>query len=100
MDDAALRPSIFVLAGTNGAGKSSVAGASYRKRGANYFNPDEATQRILVTNPGSGLEEANAAAWLQGKRLLERAIREKIDYAFETTLGGNTIPDLLETALH
>ena len=43
--------------------------------------------------------EANAAAWQQGRRLLERAIAERLDFAFETTLGGNTIAALLEKAL-
>lgn len=92
-------PSIYVLAGTNGAGKSSVAGAAFRQSGTDYFNPDEATRRILAAHPGISLQEANSAAWLQGKRLLERAIVERLGFAFETTLGGNTIPRLLETAL-
>ena len=30
--------------------------------------------------------------------MLKRAITERLDFAFETTLGGNTIPRLLETA--
>jgi len=88
-----------VLAGTNGAGKSSVAGAALRESGADYFNPDEATLRILKANPGISIMEANSAAWYEGKRLLERAISERLDFAFETTLGGNTIPDLLKKAL-
>ena len=92
-------PRIYVLAGTNGAGKSSVAGAMFRARGAAYFNPDEATSQILAANPGITLAEANSAAWGQGKRLLERAIAERLDFAFETTLGGHTIPALLDTAL-
>jgi len=87
-----------VLAGVNGAGKSSIGGATFRRSGADYFNPDEATQRILEANPGISLEQANSAAWLEGKRLLERAIAERLDFAFETTLGGNTIARLLETA--
>lgn len=91
-------PSIYVLAGTNGAGKSSVAGAAIRARGADYFNPDEATRRILEANPGIDLREANSQAWLQGKRLLEEAIASRKEFAFETTLGGNSIPALLETA--
>lgn len=37
-------------------------------------------------------------AWNEGKRLLERAIEEKLDLAFETTLGGNTITALLQRA--
>ena len=32
-----------------------------------------------------------AAAWRQGKRLLERALAERLDFAFETTLGGGTM---------
>jgi predicted ABC-type ATPase len=87
------------LAGTNGAGKSSVGGAAVRESGADYFNPDEATLRILDANPGISTTEANSAAWYEGKRLLERAISEGLDFAFETTLGGNTIPDLLKKAL-
>lgn len=97
-DDRAFRPSLYVLAGTNGAGKSSVAGAAFRQSGADYFNPDEATRRILAANPGISLGAANSRAWLQGKRLLERAIAEQLDFAFETTLGGTTIPRLLDTA--
>ncbi len=88
-----------MLAGTNGAGKSSVAGAMFRQSGADYFNPDEAATRILEANPGVSRTEANSAAWHEGKRLLERAIDERLDFAFETTLGGNTIPDLLQKAL-
>lgn len=45
--------------------------------------------------PGLGQTEANAAAWQAGRSLLERAIRERLDFAFETTLGGDTITRLL-----
>jgi predicted ABC-type ATPase len=90
---------IYVLAGTNGAGKSSIGGAAFRAQGAGYFNPDEATNRILAANPGTALARANSAAWDEGKRLLERAIAERLDFAFETTLGGHTITALLDAAL-
>jgi len=90
---------IYVLAGTNGAGKSSVGGAMIRESGAEYFNPDEAALRFRCTNPGMTQEEASSAAWLQGKRLLERAISERLDFALETTLGGHTIARLLDRAL-
>lgn len=93
-----LRPSIFVFAGTNGAGKSSVAGAAFRDNGFEYFNPDEATRRLQDANPGIALEVANSRAWLQGADLLRKAIAQRLDFAFETTLGGNTIPRLLEDA--
>jgi predicted ABC-type ATPase len=90
---------IYVLAGTNGAGKSSLAGAAFRERGAEYFNPDEAARRVRAANPGFALAQANSLAWHQGRRLLEEAIREEKTYAFETTLGGTTIARLLHHAL-
>jgi predicted ABC-type ATPase len=99
MTDRAHLPCIYVLAGTNGAGKSSVGGAMFRESGAEYFNPDEAALRFRSKNPGMTQEEANSAAWRQGKRLLERAISERLDFAFETTLGGETIAGLLHRAL-
>jgi predicted ABC-type ATPase len=92
-------PRIYVLAGTNGAGKSSIGGAMLVEQGVEYFNPDEAAARIRAVNPGISQAEAQSAAWHQGKRLLERSISERLDYAFETTLGGNTIPALLHQAL-
>lgn len=94
------RPGIVVLAGVNGAGKSSVAGESVRDRGGAYFNPDEATKRFLETNPEMSQADANSAAWYQGKRLLQRAVSERLAFAFETTLGGATIIKLLNDAMN
>jgi len=91
--------SVYVLAGTNGAGKSTIGGAMIRASGADYFDPDEAAQRILDANPGASIADTNAAAWLEGKRLLERAIAERGNFAFETTLGGATIAALLADAI-
>ena len=71
----------------------------FRQKGSEYFDPDEAAERILAANPALRLEQANGAAWNEGKRLLERAIDKRCDFAFETTLGGRTIAALLEKAL-
>jgi predicted ABC-type ATPase len=87
------------LAGTNGAGKSSIAGAMFLAQGAEYFNPDEAAILILSANPEIAQAEANSLAWHEGKRLLERAIAERLNFAFETTLGGRTIAALLHSPL-
>lgn len=91
-------PRIYVLAGVNGAGKSSIAGAAFRSYGGEYYNPDEAARALMAANPGLGQREANGVAWTQGRRLLERAIAERLDFAFESTLGGSTIPRLLAEA--
>lgn len=91
----ARRPRLHVIAGVNGAGKSSIAGAAVRLEGSDYFNPDEAARRLRTVHSALTVEEANSLAWQQGARLLKRAIDESLDFTFETTLGGNTMTELL-----
>lgn len=62
-----------------------------------YFNPDEAAKKIRE-EIGCSIDDANAYAWNEGRRLLEQAIRERTNHAFETTLGGKTIAHLLGVA--
>jgi predicted ABC-type ATPase len=99
---AARAGSIYVLAGCNGAGKSSIGGAALHQCGAELFNPDEAAQRITAANatrnPPLTQAQINGAAWNEGLRLLQRAIGERADFAFETTLGGQTMTERLEQA--
>ena len=92
------RGTITVLAGVNGAGKSSVAGAYIRAAGGDYFNPDEFTRSLLRQNPGLDPAEANSLAWTRGKECLAHAIVAGTDFVFETTLGAQTIPQLLARA--
>jgi predicted ABC-type ATPase len=91
-------PNLYVFAGVNGAGKSSIAGAAFRNNGADYYNPDEAARELKAANPGLDQMQANSAAWHRGRELLERAIAGNLDFAFETTLGASTIPQLLMDA--
>jgi predicted ABC-type ATPase len=91
-------PRIWVVAGPNGGGKSSVIGEMIREAGADYLNPDELTRRILERNPGLRLEEANGLAWEETRRRLEQAVLSRTRFAFETTLGGRTIGRLLHRA--
>ena len=91
------RPRILILAGVNGAGKSSVGGELLRRAGRTWFNPDDYARDLLAAC-GCSPTEANAEAWQEGMRRLELAITEKRNHAFETTLGGNTIPATLREA--
>lgn len=70
----------------------------FRQAGASYYNPDEAARSLRQANPRLAHTQANGIAWQQGRRLLERAITEKLDFAFETTLGAGTLPKLLAAA--
>lgn len=84
-----------MLAGVNGAGKSSIGGETIRAFGADFYNPDETARALVTAGPSLGQMQANALAWQQGRQLIERAIAQRLDFAFETTLGGGTIARLL-----
>lgn len=88
------RPFVFVLAGVNGAGKSSVGGHLLAASGVPWFNPDTYTRELLARSTLTP-DEANAKAWHVGRSMLEDAIAQRSNHAFETTLGANTLPNLL-----
>jgi len=69
-----------------------------RAFGGEHYDPDQAARALMAARPGLAQTDANAAAWHQGRRLLERAIAERLDFAFETTLGGSTLARLLGRA--
>lgn len=94
--EASGRPFIFVLAGVNGAGKSSVGGAMLTEHGLTWFNPDGFARELV--SAGVPAEDANGLAWMHGKALLEAALANGANHAFETTLGASTIPELLKGA--
>jgi len=91
------RPVLYVLAGVNGAGKSSVGGYLIQRAGLDWFNPDayaQELQRILSCD----IETANIWAWQEGVQRLDGAIAHGVSHAFETTLGGRTILARLQAA--
>jgi predicted ABC-type ATPase len=91
------RPVLYVLAGVNGAGKSSVGGYMLEQAGLAWFNPDTFAHELRSRIRCSQLE-ANALAWQEGMRRFDAAIAERKNYAFETTLGGNTVPAKIKAA--
>ena len=84
------RAVLYVLAGVNGAGKSSIGGHLLERDGLTWFNPDMFA-RALKAATGCDQEVANAHAWQEGMRRLDEAIAKDLNYAFETTLGGKTV---------
>ena len=52
----------------------------------------------MKAHPALYQADANGAAWRQGVRLLKRAVETRLEFAFETTLGGHTITGLLTQA--
>jgi predicted ABC-type ATPase len=84
------RPVLYVLAGVNGAGKSSIGGHLLEQKDLTWFNPDTFA-RELVALSGCDQATANAHAWAESVRRLDEAIASEHSYAFETTLGGRTV---------
>ena len=74
-----------------------MGGSILQDHGLTWFNPDTYA-REFVRELGVDATEANARAWQYGKSTLESAIANGTNYAFETTLGGNTITALLSKA--
>lgn len=91
------RPVLFVLAGANGAGKSSIGGHLLARHGLTWFNPDTFSRELAAVS-GCAQETANGHAWAESLRRLDEAIALGRDHAFETTLGGHTIAGRLAAA--
>jgi predicted ABC-type ATPase len=84
------RPVLYVLAGVNGAGKSSIGGHLLEREGLTWFNPDTFAREFKAAT-GCDQETANARAWQEGMRRLDEAIAKGWNHAFETTLGGKSV---------
>jgi predicted ABC-type ATPase len=84
------RPVLFVLAGVNGAGKSSIGGHLLARNGLSWFNPDTFARELKAAT-GCDQETANANAWHESMRRLEEAVAKGLNHAFETTLGGTSV---------
>jgi predicted ABC-type ATPase len=84
------RPVLYVLAGVNGAGKSSIGGYLLERRGLTWFNPDTFARKLIAV---SGCDQAtsDAHAWNESVRRLDEAVALGHHHAFETTLGGQTV---------
>ena len=84
------RPVLYVLAGVNGAGKSSIGGYLLERDGLTWFNPDTFARELRVAT-GCDQETANAQAWQEGMRRFDETVAKGLNYAFETTLGVKTV---------
>ncbi|MGB0743716.1 MAG: zeta toxin family protein [Opitutales bacterium] len=88
-------PTIYVLAGVNGSGKSSIGGEILSQKGLPYYNPDLAARKLRELHPMMTQKIANSHAWSLGRDMLIGSIEQRKNFAFETTLGGKTITSLL-----
>lgn len=85
---------VIVVAGTNGAGKSTILNELLLTRGVTVLNPDQIAK--FEIDQGASPAEANSRAWHTNVRKLEDVRDHGGKFAFETTLGGGTITRLLQ----
>jgi len=78
--------------------RAASAAQALRSFGGEYYNPDEAARALMAANPALSQVEANGAACSRVAGCWKRAIAERLDYAFETTLGAKHDPRLLAEA--
>lgn len=90
---------ILVLAGVNGAGKSSIGGANLRANGQDWYNPDEIAREMRLRFPERQPRDIDSQVWREGLNRLRHAIRTNTNFAFETTLGGNSMTAALLDAI-
>jgi predicted ABC-type ATPase len=88
------KPNCYIVAGSNGAGKTTFA-TEFLPRYAectNFINPDLIARGLSPFDP-------NAAMLRAGRVVLERiheSMRGKTDFAFETTLSGRAYASLIK----
>jgi predicted ABC-type ATPase len=90
---------IRVVAGVNGAGKTSVLGRWLREECGPVYDPDDVAARLVAAQPGRALSEAQGDAWQRGYKRLVAAVNTRSNFNLETTLAGSSIAAELERAL-
>ena len=84
---------MVVMAGTNGAGKSSAA-RFIIPEGVDCFNPDQMIKAFHKKNEAA----KNLDAWKHVVKEIKSHINGEKSFAFETTLSDKTVTNKLKTA--
>ena len=74
------RGRIVVVAGTNGAGKSSIVGEFMAEKNLAYFNPDLLARELVKADKPA--DDANGLAWRFGYESLRRAVDRAVALPF------------------
>lgn len=93
-----VKPALLVIAGPNGAGRTTVTERLRVERwseGVEYLNPDEVA-RDRFGDWNSPTAVAQAAAWTEGRR--EELLAQGASIAFETVLSTNGKVDFVRRA--
>jgi predicted ABC-type ATPase len=93
------RPSIVIVAGVNGCGKSTFAATAAGRAallGQTAINPDQLTQEASAQVPELGATGANLVGVERAEKAVWRAIAEGKSAAIETVLSSTKFLPLLQ----
>ena len=86
------RPTLYVVAGPNGCGKSTFTRSRFR--GLSVIDPDAIARQLSPETPADAAGTAGRTAVLERRR----AIAKSQSFALETTLAGRGVLRLMERA--
>ena len=79
-----MRPTLYVLAGANGSGKSTISKGFLPTEGVAYVNPDDIARELNPQCP----EEKRISAGRETLRRINDFINNATSFAIESTLSG------------
>lgn len=85
---------LYILAGANGSGKSTIAKVLLPTEGIVYVNPDDIAAELNPLNPPA----ARIRAGRETLRRIEELMVEGASFAIESTLSGTGYVELLKRA--
>lgn len=85
---------LYILAGANGSGKSTISKVLLPSEGIVYVNPDDIARELNPTDPVAARIEAGRVTLGKIDALLESGD----SFAIESTLSGNAYVEMLERA--
>lgn len=89
-----MKPSLYILAGANGSGKSTISKVFLPTQGLVYINPDDIAREICELHP----ESAKIAAGRETLRRIDSLLSEGVSFAMESTLSGSLYVNMLNRA--
>ena len=85
---------LYILAGANGSGKSTIAKELLQEHKLEYVNADDIAKELNPIN----ISKVKISAGKETKKRIESCFKEKLSFAVETTLSGNNYINTFKTA--
>ncbi len=85
---------MYILAGANGSGKSTISKVLLPSEGVIYVNPDDIASKLNPSDPLSARIMAGRATF----KIIEELIVKGESFAIESTLSGNAYVKMLSKA--